>query len=50
MISGFQLSSSVFPCPSDINAINSLTNNRYNGINQFMLSFKSESQKYKNNI
>ena len=33
----------------NINAINSLTNNRYNGINQFMLSFKSESQKYKNN-
>ena len=34
----------------NINAINSLTNNRYNGINQFMLSFKSESKKYKNNI
>ena len=34
----------------NINAINSVTNNRYSGINQFMLSFKSASQKYKNNI
>ena len=34
----------------NINAINSVTNNRYSGINQFMLSFKSESKKYKNNI
>ena len=34
----------------NINAINSVTNNRYGGINQFMLSFKSESKKYKNNI
>ena len=34
----------------NIDAINSVTNNRYNGINQFMLSFKSESKKYKNNI
>ena len=34
----------------NINAINSVTNNRYRGINQFMLSFKSESKKYKNNI
>ena len=34
----------------NINAINSVTNNRYRGINQFMLSFKSASQKYKNNI
>jgi len=34
----------------NINAVNSVTNNRYSGINQFMLSFKSESKKYKNNI
>jgi len=34
----------------NINAINSVTNNRYRGINQFMLSFKSASKKYKNNI
>ena len=34
----------------NINAINSVSNNRYRGINQFMLSFKSASQKYKNNI
>ena len=34
----------------NIDALNSVTNNRYNGINQFMLSFKSESKKYKNNI
>ena len=34
----------------NINAINSVSNNRYRGINQFMLSFKSASKKYKNNI
>jgi len=34
----------------NINAINSVTNNRYRGINQLMLSFKSASKKYKNNI
>ena len=34
----------------NIDARNSVTNNRYRGINQFMLSFKSESKKYKNNI
>ena len=34
----------------NIDASNSVTNNRYRGINQFMLSFKSESKKYKNNI
>ena len=34
----------------NINAINSVTNNRYRGINQFMLSFKSASKKYKNKV
>ena len=34
----------------NINAFNSVTNNRYRGINQLMLSFTSESKKYKNNI
>jgi len=34
----------------NINAINSVTNNRYRGINQLMLSFTSASKKYKNNI
>ena len=34
----------------NIDASNSVSNNRYRGINQFMLSFKSESKKYKNNI
>jgi len=33
-----------------IDAINSVTNNRYRGINQLMLSFTSTSKKYKNNI
>ena len=34
----------------NIDAINSVTNNRYRGINQLMLSFTSECKKYKNNI
>ena len=34
----------------NIDAINSVTNKRYNGINQFMLSFKNASKKYPNNI
>ena len=34
----------------NINAINSVTNNRYRGINQLMLSFTSENKEYKNNI
>ena len=34
----------------NIDAINSVTNNRYRGINQLMLSFTSTSKKYKNNI
>jgi len=34
----------------NINAFNSVTNNRYRGINQLMLSFTSASKKYKNNI
>ena len=34
----------------NINAFNSLTNNRYRGINQLMLSFTSENKEYKNNI
>ncbi len=34
----------------NIDAINSVTNNRYRGINQLMLSFTSENKEYKNNI
>jgi len=34
----------------NINAFNSVTNNRYRGINQLMLSFTSENKEYKNNI
>ena len=34
----------------NINAFNSVTNNRYRGVNQLMLSFTSENKKYKNNI
>ena len=34
----------------NINAFNSVTTNRYRGINQLILSFTSESKKYKNNI
>ena len=34
----------------NINAFNSVTNNRYRGINQLMLSFTSASKEYKNNI
>ncbi len=34
----------------NINAFNSLTNNRYRGINQLMLSFTSKNKEYKNNI
>jgi len=34
----------------NINAFNSLTNNRYRGINQLILSFRSENKEYKNNI
>ena len=34
----------------NINAFNSVTNNRYRGINHLMLSFTSENKEYKNNI
>jgi len=34
----------------NIDAINSVTNNRYRGINQLMLSFTSKNKEYKNNI
>ena len=34
----------------NINAFNSVTNNRYRGVNQLMLSFTSASKEYKNNI
>ena len=34
----------------NINAFNSVTNNRYRGINQLILSFTSENKEYKNNI
>jgi len=34
----------------NLDAINSTTNNRYRGVNQLILSFKTTSKKYKNNI
>ena len=34
----------------NINAFNSVTNNRYRGVNQLILSFKSSKLKFKNNI